>query len=963
MKLRMRLVFDGFEVDPERFQLWRGGVEVPLEPRVFDLLCYLATRPGRLVLKAELLAHVWQAKTLSDGALANSIGKLRSALGQHSRDSTPIETVRGRGYRWRAVALSKPPPPPAARPEPGAANFVGRRAVLDAFAHALDQQAGFLLITGEAGIGKTRALQELTRLARAKGSSVWRSAAYDGAGAPAYWPWIEILRAARNELGDPVWKRLIPDDPRGVARLVSELDAGLDQPAERFRLFDEVTRFLAAVSGERPRVIILDDLHWADTASLELLAFAAHALSQDERPLLFAVALRDREASATPAQRSALDRLARLGTPIALSGLEPAELSQLAALGPDDRIQRALHRRTRGNPFFVLQILGWLAQRALAPNLANVESSSLPAPIESVIRQRLAWLGEPARAALSAAAVIGDEFDATLLARVLEQSLDDTLRALEPARHCGVIERRAGTHGFLFSHALLREVLYADLNWVECGRWHAKLVETLDFTHERHDVRRLGEIARHSLLAVPCELTRVVGACRAAADAARDASGFEVAAELLSRALHKLDAAAGDDATRCDLLLTLGFDQLCSGELQAAAHTLERGAALAHASGDAQRLAAFACRMVDWLEYGVDDELARLRAEQALAQLPPDAADQRAMLLARVAKFDARARAERFEQAERLAQQRADPSVLIDIAFCRASLRDPTQSAANRAATARYRALVEQHPAQARSMRDRLRLVSAELTDYFSAWTVCDLDAADAALARWCDAAPSFQVAPLSLVARMARLGRALARGELVEVAGMLQAAGDTEPDATPLQSGVSLYFLLLAEARGELAAFSSVELPDLTRTPKRFSSRYYLLRDVWAAWLYALTHRHAAARGALHQIPLAALERMPDHYGDLGLLCMLAEVYAELGDVPAARRLYTQLEPHAQLNAVGTLGESKGSVAHALGRLALALNDHTTAVHWLEQAEAMHARWQMPVKLAQTKSLLATVR
>ena len=99
----MRLFFDGFVIDSDAYQLVRAGVVTPLEPRALDLLCYLAARPGQLVRKDELLENVWNARYLSDGVLSNAVAKLRRALGQRVKDAMPIETVHGRGYRWRAM--------------------------------------------------------------------------------------------------------------------------------------------------------------------------------------------------------------------------------------------------------------------------------------------------------------------------------------------------------------------------------------------------------------------------------------------------------------------------------------------------------------------------------------------------------------------------------------------------------------------------------------------------------------------------------------------------------------------------------------------------------------------------------------------------------------------------------------------------------------------------------------------
>jgi hypothetical protein len=217
-------------------------------------------------------------------------------------------------------------------------------------------------------------------------------------------------------------------------------------------------------------------------------------------------------------------------------------------------------------------------------------------------------------------------------------------------------------------------------------------------------------------------------------------------------------------------------------------------------------------------------------------------------------------------------------------------------------------------------------------------------------------------VPALSLIAELARAGQALAAGRLDELAELLQRARDAPVDSSR-SSAWSLYAILYAEARGELAAYASLEFPELPRAEQQFSARIHALRDVWAAWLYASTGRAALARDNVRQLSAACIARMPVHYGDLGLLCMLAEVYAELADADAARQLHRQLAPHAGLNAVGMAADCKGSVAHYLGLLAITFGDVTEAVRQLERAEAMHVGLQMPLHLARTRALLAQCR
>ncbi len=164
-----------------------------LERRAFEMLCYLAAHPGRLVTKDELLNEVWAAAALSNGVLANAAAKVRKAIGQPPSADGPLETVRGRGFRWRAAATDGTA---ASAVDPGDTDpFVGRGSVMERLTQLVDSAAQgngqVVHLVGDAGIGKTRTLAELGTHARARGFSVWEGTAYDGGVAPAYWLWVE----------------------------------------------------------------------------------------------------------------------------------------------------------------------------------------------------------------------------------------------------------------------------------------------------------------------------------------------------------------------------------------------------------------------------------------------------------------------------------------------------------------------------------------------------------------------------------------------------------------------------------------------------------------------------------------------------------------------------------------------------------------------------------------------------
>lgn len=702
----MRLIFEGFEVDREACQLFRGGAAVPLEPRVFDLLCYFVTHPKRVIQKDELLVHVWQARSLSDGVLANALAKLRKAIGQPADAREPLETVRGRGYRFHAsprshVVAALGATSAATTPVPSDP-FVGRDYALAQLSAALDRALSgtgqLFVVAGDAGIGKTRIVSEFDRLAQARGVRSWWGAAYDGDLVPAYWPWIEILRSAHQQLSPSDWRQALPASHPALAQLVPELSTSPGSPSAnaqtlRFKLFEEVTWLLRSAARAAPRVIVIDDLHAADAATIDLLTSAAHAL--ERQPVLFIATSRERATALDEHHAATLRRLERKATRLQLQGLSSAEVAELTftlegSTRGDTRLVAALCDRTQGNPLFVCQLLALLKQRdALSEvGLSGLTTADLPPAIQSVIQQRIAALGEVSRSVLSVAAVAGVEFDADLIAGSLGDSVERVLAAIQPALDLRVVEQRSASapQRFAFAHVLLRDSLYETLGIAQRGRVHAQLARAQLARGVSGDPRRLAELARHLLLAVPSELEASIVYCQKAAAAARMSSGFEVASELLSRLVQKHEQEGGEPNLRCELLLALAVDQMCGGAMNAAWKTLLRGAELARALDAAPMLARFALQLVAWSEFGGGDEAyVRAIVARALDSLADDETDLRAGLLAYCAQIEHdRPRSERaalLDAAELSAQRRATPEVLLRVAFARVLTSDPVSLA------------------------------------------------------------------------------------------------------------------------------------------------------------------------------------------------------------------------------------------------------------------------------------------
>lgn len=975
----MRLSFDGFEIDQDGSRLVRDGTEVPLEPRTLDLLCYLAEHPGRLIRKDELIARVWNANALSDSVLSNTVAKLRKALGQGARDREPIETVHGRGYRFHAKPKTRQVITPIATPVPSEP-FVGRHssvAQLDAALADVAHGAGRLaLISGEAGIGKSRMLDELASRAGAHDFRVWRGVAYAGGAAPAYWPWVEIMRAV---LAEPALRRHLPSDSWAVATLVPELlephVRSDDAHTLRFRLFDELTRWFAAASADRPCLIMIDDLQWADVASVELLDHLARGLSRQR--VLLASAMRDEAMlahGASPGEAQALRRLFRAAVHIELRGLLLPEVSELVvaltstgavaqASVPNVRSAELLHALTQGNPFFVRQVVQLLAQRGEPLEAASLEAAELPPAVREVIQQRLVALPQETRALLRAASAIGESFDAALLARVTRQGLAAVLPALEPALRLGVIRRHdSASHRFDFNHALVRDSLYDEASLGQRGEIHAALARALAEHAPGWDPRVLGEIARHSLLAVPFDVEVAVRNCCRAADASREASGFEAAAALLTQALERLSAEGGRGELRCEVLYQIAVDRFCVGEIEQGRRALEAGAQLASEIGATQWLARCLSRLASWLDMGgLARELGAL-VDRALEQMDP-AEDLYAALLARKAELNPELglaeRRQLYVEAERLAAASGDPEVMFEVASSRAFHRDPTQLEECRAALAAYRALEAQYPRARAGIPHRLGRFAVELTAYWSALLEGDLAAAQFALAACEAAAEASRVPQCRSAVDMLLASRALSEGRLDEASTYIDRMRESAEVAGGLGSAWMYCAALLAEATNDLEMFAQLGSNLASTQFDRIIARHAAGAIANGAAVAARAGHPDLARLLLNRLPAAELERMPVTQGDIGSLCSIVEAYVAIGDRSLADTLYAKLTPYASLNAVGAGYEYKGSVAHYLGLLALQRERPDLAVHHFETAITFNEKLGMRSQVARGRELL----
>ena len=357
MAAELRL-FPPFRLDSTNEQLWRGNREIRLRPKTFAVLRHLAERPGQLVTKAALLDAVWPDVSVSDSMPAISVRELRKALGDDADSPRFIETVQGRGYRFIAqVKLEAQkleteklqsvhvPPAPVARQSSFAVqtqktSFVGRKVesseVRGALEHATSGRGRICLISGEAGIGKSRLCAEIALEAEKNGLAVLVGHCSEQDAVP-YLPFVEILERwvdqwdspddLRSAIGDegPELGRLLPKLRRIVPDLPPPMELGADQA--RRQLFNSFSNFIAQRSQEQPTMLVLEDLHWADDSTMALITHLSQRHS--DLPLLIVGTFRESEIDLSPSLSRTLEGLirGRLANQLRLEGLPSDEVA------------------------------------------------------------------------------------------------------------------------------------------------------------------------------------------------------------------------------------------------------------------------------------------------------------------------------------------------------------------------------------------------------------------------------------------------------------------------------------------------------------------------------------------------------------------------------------------------------------------------------------------------------------
>ena len=581
---------------------------------------------------------------------------------------------------------------------------------------ATEHRLGVVLISGEPGVGKTSLVAQAARSVHHGGATVLYGGDDEDLAVP-YKPWVEALTLLVQRLPDEVLRRFTESNGLTLARLVPDLarrlgeqvpSAAAESDAERFMIMESVVRFLTAASAETPLLVVLDDLHWADAASLALLGQLAH--SSEPMAVTVVGTFRDSDLSRSHPLTPLLARLHRepMVQRLPLIGLEDFEIIGLmeAAAGhalPDGGVAlaHALRRETGGNPFFVVEMLLHLAQEGTFAQgddgrwslTVDIEEIGLPTSVREVVAHRVARLGEDTEQALSLASVIGRDFDLDVLSGLLNIDEDRLLDLLEGAIGAGLVSESDDQAGrYRFVHALIQHTLYQDLSAVRRQRAHLQVAEVLEDTGT-DDPERLAALARHWLAATrQADVTKAVYYSRRAGQAALAGYAPEDAVAWFSQALEVLDGQGAPDAERGLLLVELGIAQNHAG-MPEHRQTLLDAAEIAQRLGDADLLRAAALggrRGAGGMNEADLERAAILQA--ALTALGDREPNQRALLLASLAEVtdsrDWRRRRELADEAVSLADELDDAAKLEVVLSCYEFRAQPERSAERLAETA-----------------------------------------------------------------------------------------------------------------------------------------------------------------------------------------------------------------------------------------------------------------------------------
>lgn len=847
----------------------------------------------------------------------------------------------------------------------GAGVFVGRQPELGTlaavWAQAQRAERGMVLVAGEPGIGKTSLVAESARAAHDSGAVVLFGHCDEEALVPfqpfvealAHWVTSSPVAEVRAALGPQAadLALLVPEARHRLPGLADTTPTGSE--TERYRVFEAVPALLHAIASRVPVLVVIDDLHWADRPTLQLLVHTIRRTA-GARVLVLAT-YRDTEIFRTHPLAETLVELRRADVVqrLALRGLSRHDVGQLVSPdrepGPDEvALADALWRDTEGSPLFVRETLrhleevgavarddrgGWLPRR-------RVDALGIPEGVKEVLGRRLSRLSETANDVLRTAAVIGRQFDPALVGTVTGTDIDAILDTLDEAAAAGVVSEVPGRHDrFEFTHALVRDALYDELSISKRVRMHQRIGEAIEAMHAEDLDPHLGELAYHfSQAAVAGVADKAIDYARRAGDRAMAGVAYEEAARLFDLAFETAEDADAPDAEKAELLLGKGQAQWRTGDYRTGKATLENAADLARRAGDAERLgraallhAGAAVRWV-WAQPGNVDERAIALLEEALAALEDADSPLRARLLTWLGvelHFQAGA-SDRCDDLSRegvaMARRTGDPATLAFTLCARNLAVMGVVFAEERLAAAEEAVML------AEELGERTLAAFAHGYRFMALFDLDRIAEAKEALNMTDAIGEEIRDPVLGQQGIFGRANWARLEGRFEEAERLHREAfmfGQEVGDPT----AVIAYFAPMLELRRMQGRLHEVA-PAFDGAGAVFAIAEELRTGV-IAWIHGEARTSDALRCVQEIGPDLPMPRM----GEGALWSMLARVYFHYGAVEQAAWIYEQAVPHAAKNATVGGNLCQGTISHVVALLAATLGRREEAVRWFEDA------------------------